>query len=116
MSDYRKLTLWQEAMNLVEGVYRITQGFPPEERFGLVIQMRRAAVSIASNIAEGASRGNKREFLQFLRIAKGSHAELETQIEIARRLGFLNDELSQGIERVGKILGGLLKSLVSRNP
>jgi len=84
--SYRDLVVWQRAMQLVVAVYEITGQFPPEERFGLTSQMRRAAVSIPSNIAEGRFRGSKKDYLQFLRIAYSSGAEHETQVEIAKRL------------------------------
>jgi len=82
-NDHRKLVAWQEAMKLVEMVYRETACFPKEEIYGLVSQIRRAAVSVPSNIAEGAGRNYSKELLQFIGIASGSLAELETQLELA---------------------------------
>jgi len=111
MSDHRKLMVWQEAMDLVEKIYQVTRGFPRDERFGLVSQMRRSAVSIPSNIAEGASRKNKNEFIQFLSIARGSLAELRTQVEISHRLDFTHDDLSPKLDRVGRLLNALIRSL-----
>ena len=86
MQTYRDLILWQKSIELAAAVYALTAQFPQEERFGLASQMQRAAVSIASNIAEGKLRGSRAEWLRFLRIAFGSGGELETQIEIAKRL------------------------------
>ena len=88
MKPHHKLNVWQKAIELVVEVYRVTEHFPKEEIYGLINQMRRAAVSIASNIAEGAARGTKAEFKKFLAIAQGSAAELETQVIIAGRLSF----------------------------
>jgi four helix bundle protein len=99
-------------MLLVRQVYELTAGFPADERFGLVAQMRRAAVSIPSNIAEGAARQSKREFAQFLIVARGSLSELDTQFRIAQDLGFCppQGELEMQIDRLFSLLGGLLKS------
>ena len=87
LHSYKDLIVWQRSIELVTAVYELTEKFPKEEIYGLTAQMRRAAVSISSNIAEGRSRGTKKEFAQFLRVAYGSGAELETQLEIAQRLG-----------------------------
>jgi len=84
--SYKDLIVWQRSIELVIAVYELTEDFPKEELYGLTSQMRRAAVSIPSNIAEGRFRGTKKDFLQFLRIAYSSGAELETQLEIAKRL------------------------------
>ena len=86
MQSYRELIVWQKAVGLSIEVYQLTDNYPKEEIYGLTSQMRRAAVSIASNIAEGRFRGTKKDFCQFLRIAFGSGAELETQIEISKRI------------------------------
>ena len=82
---HRKLKVWQESMDFVIDLYRILEGFPREERFGLVTQLQRAVVSIPSHLAEGAARKSKKEFLQFLYIARGSLSELDTQLEISFR-------------------------------
>jgi len=96
MHDFRQLDVWEESVLVAEAVYRLTSEFPNEERFGLTTQTRRAAVSVSSNIAEGAGRGRSKEMAQFLRIALGSLSELETQIEIACRLGYLSsDQVSE---------------------
>jgi four helix bundle protein len=89
--SYKDLIVWQRAMELVTAVYELTELFPKEEMYGLTSQIRRSAVSIPSNIAEGRVRGSKKEYMQFLRIAYGSGAELETQIEIAKRLKSTKD-------------------------
>ncbi len=86
IQSYKELIVWQKAVDLSVQVYALTEQYPREEIYGLTSQMRRAAVSIASNIAEGRYRGTKKDFCQFLRIAFGSGAELETQIEISKRL------------------------------
>ncbi|MBI3044579.1 MAG: four helix bundle protein [Betaproteobacteria bacterium] len=113
---HRDLIAWQEAMRLVEVVYRDTKSFPNDETFGLRVQIRRSAVSVPSNIAEGAARNSTRELVQFLSIAWGSLAELETQLELAARLGFLEhstDCVNQA-NRVGRLVSALHKSLQHR--
>jgi four helix bundle protein len=115
--NYRDLVAWQRAMDLVEGIYRSSQKFPSAERFGLTPQLRRAGVSIPSNIAEGQGRGGDKEFAHFLRIAYGSLREVETQILIAERLGYQNAEETAELldvsAEVGRLINGLLKSLGS---
>ncbi len=115
MKSYRDLEVWSLSMDLVEDVYRETGKFPDEERFGLSSQMRRAAVSIPSNIAEGSGRKNAKEFIQFLYIAKGSLAELETQIEIAHRLNYMRDinKYLENTKRIRMMIIGLVSSLDS---
>jgi len=114
---YRDLVAWQKAMNLVEHIYEVTKQFPDDERFGLISQMRRCAVSVPSNIAEGQARNTQGEFLQFLGIARGSIAELNTQVLIAERLGYLKHATTTTslTEEVGRILSGLIKSLRTNN-
>ncbi len=110
---YRELIAWQKAMALVKHVYEITKGFPDDEKFGLISQMRRCAVSIPSNIAEGQARNTTGEFKQFIGVARGSIAELTTQLLISEQLGYLNAP-QQSIdlaEEVGRILTGLSQSL-----
>jgi four helix bundle protein len=113
--SYKDLVAWQKSMNLVTAVYRASQGFPKEEIFGLVSQIRRAAVSVPSNIAEGHARTSKKEFQYFLSNARGSLAELETQLTIAHQLAYIDETgINQLIDRlgeVGRILNGLLGSL-----
>ena len=112
-ANHRKLLAWQEAIGLVEIVYRETATFPRGELFGLTSQLRRCAVSIPANIAEGAGRTTARELSQFLGIASGSRAELDTHLEIALRLGLIrrDSEIFSRLIRVGKLLTGLRKSI-----
>jgi len=102
-------------MDLVESVYRVTHGFPKEERYGLTAQVRRAAVPVPSNIAEGQGRGIRREFSHHLRIGNGSRQELETQLLIAQRLGYISQAAVEGLliasAEVGRVLAGLLRSV-----
>ena len=109
---HRDLDVWKDGIELVVKIYEIVQKFPNEERYGLVDQIKRSAISIPSNIAEGAARNSKKEFLQFLHISLGSISELETQLIIANRLGFLNDEeIFPLIEKERSKLLGLIKYL-----
>ncbi len=112
---YQELQVWQKAMSFVEAVYRVTHGFPKEEQFGLVSQLRRAAVSVPSNIAEGQGRHTTQAFLQHLSIASGSLQEVETQVMLAYRLGYIaqpqQDELLVASSEVSRMLKGLQKSL-----
>jgi four helix bundle protein len=114
-TSFRDLRTWQHSMDLAVCVYRHTESFPKHEICGLSQQMRRAAVSVASNIAEGKGRWTQKEFRQFLFHARGSLLELETQIEIAHRLEYLSvqecERLQQQAEQVGRGLAGLLNSL-----
>ena len=112
-TTHRDLAAWREAITLAETVYRETADFPREEAYGLTSQIRRAAVSIPSNIAEGAGRNTSRELLQFLGIACGSLAELDTQIELAVRLGYLSAEAEIIVQaqRVGMLVRRLRKSI-----
>ncbi|HET9635507.1 MAG TPA: four helix bundle protein [Gemmatimonadaceae bacterium] len=91
--NYRNLRVWERAMSLALDVYRITEAFPTSERFGLSVQLRRAAVSVPSNIAEGHSRTNRGEYKNFLSIARGSLAELEVQLTLAERLGYVESPM-----------------------
>ena len=113
VADHRKLLVWQEAIKLVEMVYRETSRFPLDELYGLQTQMRRSAVSIPANIAEGAGRTTLKELLHSLGIASGSRAELDTHLHIAYRLGYVaaNSELVAQLDRVARLLTGLRKSL-----
>ena len=112
---YRELIAWQKAMELSKEIYRVTRCFPDEERFGLVSQLRRAAVSIPSNIAEGQGRLTTGEFKQFLGHARGSVFEVETQLILASDLGYLPGQQMQGLEdltaEVSRLLNGLIQSL-----
>ncbi|MGB7651252.1 MAG: four helix bundle protein [Gallionella sp.] len=108
---HEQLDAWKYAMQLVRMVYQLSADFPSEERYGLAQQMRRAAVSIPSNLAEGAGRNGANELIYFIGIARGSLAELDTQLQIAVMLGFLNQEHPAFAisDRVGKLLTGLHK-------
>src|ERR1700722_9762229 len=112
---YRDLEVWQAAMKMVFGIYRDTATFPKQEMFGLTSQLRRAAVSGASNIAEGKGRFSDRELSQFLSVARGSVFEIETQAAIAQELGFwANDrgqELLNRCAEIGRLLNGLIKAV-----
>jgi len=110
---FRDLDVWNNAMKLAEKVYIITGKFPKDERFGLISQMRRCAVSIPSNIAEGFMRKNTKEYIQFLHIALGSLGELDTQLELSKRLKFCseNDMSDLPLELTRKQLYGLIKIL-----
>ncbi|WP_276660691.1 four helix bundle protein [Thauera aminoaromatica] len=109
---HHDLKAWQESMKLAEAVYKLTSGFPSEERFGLTSQMRRAAVSIPSNIAEGAARASKKELLHFLIIARGSLSELDTQITLAKNLNFpgATATTEQHLDQTSRLLSGLINA------
>jgi four helix bundle protein len=115
VKHYQELIVWQKAMDLVTLAYKISAGFPREETFGLALQIRRAAVSIPSNIAEGQGRNATRDFIHFLGIAQGSLQELETQVIVAERLRYLNAESKAGLAElsceVGRLIHGLVNSL-----
>jgi len=115
LKNYRGLIAWQKAMELVETVYRLTRRFPKEELYGMTTQIRKAAVSIPSNIAEGQGRRTTPDFLHFLSIANGSLKETETQVLIAQRLHYINEqETSEAVNlttEVGKLIHGLINSL-----
>ncbi len=112
---HQRLDVWKRAIKFVEQIYKTTTSFPSEEKFGLTSQMRRAAVSIPSNIAEGAARNSSKEFINFLHISQGSAAELETQIIISKNLQFLDsqmeDILLKELDEISKMIIGLQKSL-----
>ncbi|MDV0439644.1 four helix bundle protein [Xanthomonas sacchari] len=110
---HERLDVWRDAMTLVESIYRITEHFPDSERFGLIAQMRRAAVSVPSNIAEGAARRSTAEYLRFLSMARGSLSELDTQTQLAVRLGFSGADapLAALLDRVFSRLNALIRSL-----
>jgi four helix bundle protein len=118
LRDYRELIVWQKAMELVEAAYRLTSCFPKEELYGLTNQIRRAAVSVPSNIAEGQGRRSTRDFLNFLSIATGSLKELETQIMIAERLNYISSESQTAMltlaAEVGRLAYALANSLRKR--
>src|SRR2546423_1324770 len=115
IKSFRNLIVWQKAMNFVAEVYHASASFPSDERFGLTAQLRRSAVSVPSNIAEGHGRESTREFLNFLSVAYGSLNEAQTQIMIAERLAFLGNEKTAPLLELGsevaKMINGLQKSL-----
>jgi len=114
-SSYRKLDVWQRAMDIVVECYKAVKKFPREELYGLTNQLQRAAVSIPANIAEGQGREHRKEFLHHLSIAHGSLAELETHLQIAERLHYLDSDTVQSLlrrsEEIGRMINGLRKSL-----
>ncbi|HUT22635.1 MAG TPA: four helix bundle protein [Candidatus Bipolaricaulota bacterium] len=115
INSYKDLIVWQKAMDLVVAVYKLTDKFPREEAYGLTSQMRRSSISIPSNIAEGRRRGTRREYRHFLIVAYSSGAELETQLEIAKRLNFSEDIVynvaADLLEEIMKILNSMTSSL-----
>ena len=119
LKSYRDLEVWKKSIALVEQIYRASKNFPPDERFGLTSQLRRAAVSVPSNIAEGAARSGTGEYLQGLSVASGSLAEVETQVIIANRLEMLPtvemETLLGQADEISKMLGGLKRSLASKH-
>ena len=115
MEGYRELMVWQKGMDLVVAVYRLTATFPKSETFGLASQMQRAAVSVPSNIAEGNALRQTKAYLRHLAIASGSLAELETQLEIAERLGYSTDcSIASQANEIGRMLTVLRKNLEAK--
>ncbi len=116
MNNHKDLEVWKKSIDLVKDIYKTTQSFPKEEIYGLTNQIRRASVSISSNIAEGAARHHKNEFKQFLYISLGSLSELETQLIISKEINFINAEKFDYLENylimIRKMLLGLIKSIV----
>lgn len=112
LSSYRDLLVWQNAMEMAIKSYRLSHSFPKAEMYGLTSQLRRATVSIASNIAEGYGRGSRKEYLQFLFIAQGSLKELETQTILAQRLSYSSDEAAGEVLRDSEVLGKMLCGLI----
>jgi four helix bundle protein len=115
MRPHETLEAWRQSVDFVVSIYRITEAFPKEEKFGLTSQIRRAAVSIPANIAEGAGRHSEKEFAYFLSNAQGSASELETELIIAARLGYMDENLftesRTTIERIGRLITGLSQHL-----
>jgi four helix bundle protein len=118
IKSYKDLVVWQKSIALVKQVYQVTRTFPADEKFGLVSQMRRAAVSVPSNIAEGHARNTTGEFIQFISHAEGSLAELETQVILSVELKFCSETnvqpLNDQIEEIQKMTNALRRSLVQR--
>jgi four helix bundle protein len=112
---HKKLVVWQKAVELVTEVYRITESFPKKEEFGLAAQMRRAAISVPSNIAEGLTRKTNKDKLHFLNIAQASLSEIDTQLEISRRLEYFGQPTYEDLEiklvEIEKLLSGLIRSI-----
>lgn len=113
MMNYNDLQVWKDSVQLVTEIYQITKIFPTEERYCLVDQIRRAAISVPSNIAEGHARNSKADFSRFLRISLGSCTELETQVIIARNLGYISDNEMQTILQKSLIIRKMLAKLIS---
>jgi len=114
VNSYRDLLVWQQAMDLVIAIYQLTNGWPKEEIYGLTTQIRRAAVSVPANIAEGFGRENRGSYQQFLRIAQGSLKEMETHLLIAERLGFIEKEAINPIVAMSESVGKLLRLLIRK--
>ncbi|ABA89023.1 hypothetical protein Pcar_1780 [Syntrophotalea carbinolica DSM 2380] len=118
MKHHKQLEVWKRSVALAGAIYSVTRGFPPEEKYGLTSQMCRAAVSIASNIAEGAARQTLKEFIHFLHISSGSASELDTQIEIAKLINMGHSEnllkAQQDLSQISRMLKGLIRSLEKR--
>ncbi|OHB77451.1 MAG: four helix bundle protein [Planctomycetes bacterium RBG_16_55_9] len=115
VKDYKELKVWQKGIEIVDKVYRLTAKFPKEELYGLTLQMRKAAVSIPSNIAEGFMRGHTKEYIQFLYLSLGSCAELDTQLIIAQRRNYMTkaelDDLAEDLNHESRMLMNMLKTL-----
>jgi len=115
MKTHKDLDVWKLSMELVKEAYLVTGSFPKEEIYGITSQIRRSAVSIPSNIAEGAARNSNKKFTQFLYIALGSCSELETQLMISREIGFVvKEEIFSKINRIGQMITGLIKRQKTR--
>lgn len=117
MNNFKQLKVWQKSVDLATEVYRITSEFPPEEKFGLISQINRSSVSVASNIAEGAGRGSKKEFYNFLSFAYGSSYELETQLIIAKKLDYIKEKefkaITDKVDEIQKRVYALKRKLKS---
>ncbi|MFY9674419.1 MAG: four helix bundle protein [Terriglobales bacterium] len=116
--SYRDLVAWQKAMKFVTRIYVVTQSFPSSELYGLTNQLRRAAVSVPSNIAEGQARSSSKEFHHFLSLSRGSIAEIETQLSIAKALKHLHQEIADSLladaDELGRIVSGLMSAIKSK--
>ena len=118
VNSYEDLMVWQKSIDFVANIYEITKNLPREETYSLTDQIRRAAISIPSNIAEGQQRQSTRDFLKFLSISKGSLGEVKTQLIICRRLGYLNEKQTEPLliecDVIGRMLNGLQKSIADK--
>jgi four helix bundle protein len=112
--SFKELVVWQRAVELTVAIYKLTSSFPPSEQFGLTNQLRRASVSIASNIAEGYGRATKGEYIQFLGHARGSNCEVETQLVIAKALGFGSKESQKLAEGLSTEIGKMLRTMMNK--
>ncbi len=112
---HKKLDVWKKSLDLIEEIYRLAGTFPKMEDFGLSSQMRRAAVSVAANIAEGAARQTRKEFVQYLHMSQASLSELDTHLEISKRLGYMDSGNEESLislaSQIDKMITGLIKSL-----
>jgi four helix bundle protein len=119
IQSYKELDVWKKAVALITRLYELTSGFPATERYGLASQIRRAAISIAANVAEGWGRGSRREYIQFLTVARGSLMELETHLIVASNLNFLKPhefaEVSKPVQDIEKMLNRLVAVLRGRD-
>jgi four helix bundle protein len=119
LKTHKDLVVWQDSRKLVSVIYELTSKFPQEEVYSLTAQIRRASISIPSNLAEGAARDSNKEYIHFLFIALGSVAELDTQLIIAKDLNFISNEdfdtISEQLDKIGKMLSGLIKYRQSKS-
>lgn len=119
MANHKELKVWQASVDLVTDIYSLSNLFPKDDLYGLTSQMRRAALSIPSNIAEGCGRNHDKELIQFLYIALGSYSELETQIIVAKNIGYIKEldfnQLTEKLAEVGKLLVGFINSIKNKN-
>ena len=117
LKSYKELIVWQKSMILVKEIYQLTSIFPNDEKFGLISQMRKASISIPSNMAEGWGRLSRKNYIQFLRISRGSLFELETQILITKELKYINDSeaIENLITEISKMLNSLINKLTEKN-
>jgi four helix bundle protein len=111
--QYKKLKIWQDSVKFSIKIYKITDTFPKQEQFGLISQLRRASVSIPSNIAEGSKRGTKKDFISFLRISHGSSAEVETQLLIAKELNFIQEKDYLELDKFLSEITGMIASFIA---
>ena len=114
MGSFKDLKAWQRSMDLVEAVYKATSAFPAEERYALANQMRRSSISITSNIAEGYGRGTDKELIHFLYMARGSSNELCAQIDLSKRLSYINDDVFSMLDTLNMEINKMLSSLIYR--
>jgi four helix bundle protein len=119
LQTHKDLNVWQESIKLVKDIYALTSTFPKEEVYSLTAQIKRAAISIPSNIAEGAARDSNKEYIHFLYIALGSVSELDTQLILAKDLNFINEKdfeiINKKLDEIGKMLSGLIKYRQSKS-